>query len=196
MHKRRSILTAIVILMVPLGAACSLPAQVPTITPSVPRSTGGQTNQAPAAVPDPQPTAARVVVSQAPICQASNSCEALDAVQIPLDCVKKVPYTNVLVPPGTTFEVVDTSGAFICNDTGVVVTGKKVITCHGKELYSFELKLTNAACGGAPLSSATGQCQDGYGFDPTQKCCEPVTGAAAGSIIVRVQLAACPIPSP
>ena len=136
------------------------------------------------------------VVSEAPVCQASNSCEALDAVQIPLDCVKKVPYTNVLVPPDTTFEVVDSSGAFICNDTGVVVNGKKVVTCHGKQLSSFELTLTNPACGDTMLSTGTGQCQQGYGFDAAQKCCLPLSGAADGSTTVSVWLGACPVPSP
>ncbi len=196
MLKTPFIRAAITILMVLLGAACSAPAQAPTITPSIPQFVGGPTKEAPIVAPSLQPTSTSNVVSQAPVCQASNSCEALDAVQVPLDCVKKVPYTNVLVPPGTTFEVVDKSGAFLCNDTAVVVNGKKVLTCHGKELYSFELKLTNSACGGGTLTTGTGQCQEGYGYDAGQKCCAPVTGATAGSTIVRVQLGACPLPNP
>jgi hypothetical protein len=179
-----------------LGAACSVPIQLHTITPSIPQFGGGPVTKATVAAPIIQPATASDVVSQAPICQASDSCEALDAVQIPVDCVKKVPYTNVLVPPGTSFEVVDDSGAFICNDTGVVVNGKKVITCHGKQLYSFELKLTNPACGGTTLATGTGQCPEGYGFESAQKCCAPVAGAVAGSTTVRVQLAACPLPNP
>ncbi len=133
---------------------------------------------------------------QAPICQASQTCAGLDAEQIPLSCVKKVPYTNVLIPQGTTFQVQDPSGDFLCLDTGVVVNGKEVITCHGKELYSFQLQLTNPGCTGATLATGTGQCDDGFGYDASQKCCTPINAASAGSTIVTVNLGACPLPNP
>ncbi len=143
-----------------------------------------------------QPTALTIGAKQAPICQASETCAALDAVQIPLSCVKKVPYTNVLVPVGTSFEVLDQSGDFMCLDTGVVVNDKEVLTCHGKELYSFQLRLTNASCTDASLATGTGQCDDGYGYDAGQKCCAPVTSTSAGSTTVTVNLGACPLPNP
>ncbi len=133
---------------------------------------------------------------EAPLCQASETCAALDAEQIPLSCVKKVPYTNVLVPVGTTFEVLDQSGDFMCLDTGVVVNGKEVLSCHGTELYSFQLRLTNTACTGTSLATGTGQCEDGYGYDAEQKCCTPLSGASTGSTIVSVNLGACPLPNP
>ena len=75
-----------------------------------------------------------------------------------------------------------------------VVDGKTVITCFGKELYRFDLKLTNTACGGASLQTGTGQCQEGYGFDAAQQCCAPVGGDSAGSVVVSVELGACPLP--
>ena len=156
MQKTPFKVATIVLLGVVLGAACSIPIHLPAITPSLPQLGGKPAVKATVAVASVQPVIASNVVSQAPVCQASNSCEALDAVQIPLDCVKKVPYTNVLVPPDTSFEVVDSSGAFICNDTGVVVNGKKVVTCHGKQLNSFELTLTNPSCGGSTLSTGQG----------------------------------------
>ena len=190
------ILVAVTILVVLLGAACSAPPQAPTITPSIPQSAGGPTAGLPTSPPSIQPTAGGAAVAQAPVCQASNSCEALNAEQIQLDCVKKVPYTNVLVPPGSTFEVVDKTGAFICNDTGVVVNGKKVVICHGKELYTFDLKLTNPSCDSAALATGTGQCQEGYGFDPAQQCCSLITTGSTSSTTVKVQLAACPLPNP
>ena len=101
----------------------------------------------------------------APVCQSGTACQVPTARQNQIDCVNKMPYTNVLVEPGTSFEVLDKSGDFTCNDSGAVVDGKTVITCFGKELYRFDLKLTNTACGGANLQTGTGQCQDGYGFD-------------------------------
>ncbi|MGE5073102.1 MAG: hypothetical protein ACM3MF_06710 [Anaerolineae bacterium] len=147
-----------------------------------------------------QPTAAIVPAVDTsvapPLCAAAASCAALDAEQIPLQCVKKVPYTNVLVPRGTTFEVVDPSGEFSCADSGVVVNGKEVLTCHGKELYAFQLKLSNPACGASSLPTDRGQCQPGYGYDVGQNCCMPVGGDADGSTVVTVNLGACPLPQP
>lgn len=131
-------------------------------------------------------------LEQAPLCRASQTCAALNAEQIPISCVKKVPYTNVLVPPGTTFDVLDPSGDFMCLHTGVVVNGKEVITCHGRELDSFQLKLTNAACLANALTTGTGQCDSGYGYDAQQKCCAPVDNGASGPTVVTVNLAACP----
>jgi hypothetical protein len=138
-----------------------------------------------------QPVAA---VQPAPICQEATGCQVPTAELHQIDCVNKIPYTNVLVEPGTAFEVLDNTGDFTCNESGNVVGGKTVLTCYGKELYTFDLKLTNAACGGEALSTGTGQCQEGYGYDATQQCCAPVGANAAGSTVVSVDLGACPLP--
>jgi len=98
------------------------------------------------------------------------------------------------VEPGTAFEVLDKSGDFTCNDSGTVVDGKTVITCFGKELNSFDLKLTNGACGGAKLEKGTGRCQEGFGLDSAQQCCAPLGGDASGSVVVTVDLGPCPLP--
>lgn len=197
MQKHHSLLVALVLLLVLLVAACSAPTAPPTITSGIPTLSSG-----PAVQPSPtvqsavQPTTSGSV-TQAPICQAAATCEALDAEQIPLDCVKKVPYTNVLVPTGTAFEVVDKSGNFMCIDSGMVVNGKEVLTCHGTELYAFQLKLTNSACSSASLVTGTGECQQGYGFDSAQHCCAPVSSTGtAGSTTVTINLGACPAPRP
>ena len=138
-----------------------------------------------------QPVAA---VELAPTCQGGGACQAPTAQMFQLDCIQKVPYTNVLVEPGTTFEVLDKSGNFECKQTEYVSGGKNVVSCHGTPLYSFDLKLTNSACGGANLATGTGQCQEGYGFDAAQQCCAPVGGDAPGSVVVRVDLRDCPVP--
>ncbi|HEX8993436.1 MAG TPA: hypothetical protein VF784_17280, partial [Anaerolineales bacterium] len=65
----------------------------------------------------------------------------------------------------------DKSGDFVCVDSGVLPNGRDVITCHGKELYSFQLQLTNPSCKGTTLPTDTGLCDQGYGYDPTQECC-------------------------
>jgi hypothetical protein len=148
-------------------------------------------------VQQPKVPAATVqkVAAQVPVCQAITSCAALDAEQIPLDCVKKIPYTNVLVPPGTTFQVLDDSGNYACIDSGVEVNGKEVLTCHGIELYSFQLKLTNPACS-TTLEPGAGRCTDGYGYDTANQCCAPVGASREGSATVTINLGACPLPSP
>ncbi len=142
-------------------------------------------------IPD---TALGVGAMNAPICQAASTCAAADAEQMPVACVKKVPYTNVLVPPGTSFVVLDTTGSFACEDSGVLVNGKEVLTCHGKELFSFQLQLSNPSC--SALALGTSQCDQGYGYDASQKCCAPLGNGPAGSTVVTVNLGACPLPGP
>ena len=152
------LLFATILLVIILGAACSSAPQ-PTTAPSVPQNVVD--------TPIPQATAAPNIPSPAssgggslaPLCQGNASCLAPTVEEHEVDCVKKIPYTNVSVPPGTTFEVLDKSGNFSCADSGMVVKGKEVLTCHGTQLLSFDLKLTNPACGGASLTTGTGQCQ-------------------------------------
>lgn len=183
--------------MLILTAACG--AQLPTSNSisGIP-TFGGLESAVPvtgAGAEAPAATLAAVAAS-APICPASSTCAAANAEQIPLDCVKKVPYTNVLVSPGTTFEVLDKSGDFTCVESGVLPNGREVITCHGKELYSFQLRLTNPSCKGAALTTESDGCEQGYGYDPAQMCCAPVGDGLAGSTTVMVNLGACPLPNP
>jgi len=177
MNERHLVLVAITALVVVAAAACA-PAATPTAAP--PAGAVGQ------------PVAA---VELAPICQgAGGACQVPTAEQFQIGCVQKMPYTNVLVDQGTAFEVLDKSGDFTCNDSGSIVDGKQVLSCFGRELYDFDLKLTNTSCGGAALQAGTGQCQQGYGFDATQQCCAPLGADSSGSVVVRVELGACPLP--
>lgn len=187
---------AIALLALLFAGACSSFVEMPRTTSGVP-TLAASTHALAATVPsgDTAVTLVNAAMQPAPICAATASCAALNAEQIPLDCVKKVPYTNVLVPKGTTFQVVDDSGDFSCIDSGVVVNDKQVLTCHGKELYSFQLKLSNASCGGS-LQAGTGQCPDGYGYDASNQCCGPLGTNGDGSITVTVNLGACPLPNP
>jgi len=178
MNGKYVLLVATTVLVVVAAAACA-PA---TTAPAQPQS--GNMGQ---------PVAA---LQLAPLCQGGTACQVPTAEQHEIECVNKMPYTNVLVEPGTAFEVLDKSGEFTCNDSGSVAEGKTVLTCFGKELYTFDLKLSNTACGGADLQTGTGQCQEGYGFDARQQCCAPVGADAPGSVVVRVELGACPLPRP
>lgn len=196
MYKRPYLGPVVALLVLLVAGACSRFVQMPAPTAAVP-VLGGPTTADSGSVATRQPasTVVNTVSQQAPICQATSSCAALDAEQIPLDCVKKVPYTNVLVPVGTTFQVVDSSGEFSCIDSGVVVNGKQVLTCHGKQLYAFQLKLSNSACGSS-LQGGSGRCLDGYGYDAAQQCCAPLGANGEGSTTVSVNLGACPLPNP
>jgi hypothetical protein len=195
MKTRNYILLALIVLMALFVAACGTQA-APTAAP-IPTQPPPPTAvvEAPTeVVPVEPPTQAF-----APVCQnTTSSCAApdvQDTVASETYCVKKIPYTNILVDPGTTFEVLDTSGDFSCADSGQEVDGKTVLTCTGKELYAFDLKLTNPACGGSNLVTGTGQCQEGFGYDATQVCCAPITGdATAGAVTITVNLGGCPLP--
>ncbi len=130
----------------------------------------------------------------APACAAATSCSAPDVKDtegINTFCVKKVPYQNIMLDPGTTFEPQDSSGELKCQDTGTVVNGKEVITCTGKELWTYDLKLTNTTCGGGSLQAGP-QCQAGQGYDAANNCCAPLTGNGGGSVTIKVNIGACP----
>ncbi len=184
MHRKPILLVALTALIVVAGVSCSTAgtdsappadgslnqplATVQPVAATQPAAAGEAASGASA-----QPTAAAAL---APICQGANTCEAPTAEQHEIGCVDKVPYTNVLVPADTEYQVLDKSGNFDCSDSGTVVDGKTVLTCHGKQLFSFDVKLSGASCGGgATLDTGTSQCQDGYGYDSGQQCCAPVT---------------------
>ena len=134
--------------------------------------------------------------SFAPACQAA-SCAApavTDTVASETYCVQKIPYQNISVEPGTTFESLDPKGELKCQDSGTVVKGKNIITCTSKELWTYELKFTNSACAAGALATDSGQCQEGLGYDAAQNCCAPLTGGDAGSVTIKVNMGACPLP--
>ena len=193
MRKSPYLLLAMTVFVVLIISACS---------PAAPAT---QAAPPPAEVVPTQPPAEVVVPTQpaptaqtfAPACQAIISCAApnvKDTEAATTYCVEKVPYQNISVPPGTTFESLDPTGEFKCQDSGTVVDGKNILTCSGKELTAYDLKLTNSACGASALATGTGQCQDGQGYDAAQNCCAPLTDASAGSVTIKVNMGACPGP--
>ncbi len=192
MKKTTYILAAMAVLLAVFASACGGAPSAPTAAP------------APTQAPPPaveQPTQTVIVIQPttgpafAPTCQnVSSSCtvpDVKDTVAAETTCVQKIPYQSIFVPEGTTFEVLDPTN-LTCIDNGGIVNGKHVIECHGKELWTTELKLTNVACGSNTLVTGTGQCQDGYGFDSTQNCCAPVTSDAGNSITIKVNMGGCP----
>jgi hypothetical protein len=195
MKKTTYLLLAMTVFVVMFASACG--GSAAPATQAAPPPTEVVPTQAPATT---APTAAPVqpvatVQTFAPACQAVTSCAApdvKDSEAATTYCVQKIPYQNINVAPGTTFEPVDPKGELKCQDSGTVVGGKNVITCTGKQLWTYELKFTNSACAANALATGTGQCQDGLGYDAAQNCCAPLTAADASSVKIKVNMGACP----
>jgi hypothetical protein len=185
MKKIHLILMAMAVFWALFAAACSTPAAQPAV------------QDAPAVEAQPQTNQEAPAAQFAPACQAAASCDApavTDTEAVNTYCVQKIPYQNIMLPPGTTFESLDSKGELKCADSGTVVDGKNVISCTGKELWTYELKLTNTACGsGSSLQAGTTSCADGQGYDAANNCCAPLTTGSGGSVVIKVNIGACPI---
>ena len=103
-------------------------------------------------------------------------------------CVQKLPYTLLEIPPGATFESMDTG--MTCKDEGLH-GGVHQVSCTGQQLYSFELKVCDTTCSVPPLATGTGQCPDGYGYSAGAGCCWPTSALEAGCVIYKVDIGAC-----
>ena len=192
MKKTTYILAAIAVLVSVFASACGGAPTAPTAAPA-------PTQALPVAAVQPTQTASAIQPTNgavfAPTCQnISSSCTVPnvgDTVASETTCLQKVPYQLIFVPEGTTFEVLDPTN-LTCVDNGGVVDGKHVIECHGTELWTTQLRLTNVTCGSNTLATGTGQCQEGYGYDATQNCCAPVTSSAGNSVMINVNMGGCP----
>jgi hypothetical protein len=193
MRKTTYFLLATTVLVVLFASACGSSA-APATQAAPPPVEVFPTQPAPVeVVPTLQPAATEQTF--APACQAAASCAAPDVKDTEATntfCVEKIPYQNINVAQGTTFETLDPKGELKCQDSGTVVDGKTVLTCTGKQLWTYELKLTNSACAANALATGTGQCQDGSGYDAAQNCCAPLTTGDAGSVTIKVNVGACP----
>ncbi len=188
------VMTVFVVLFASACGGSAAPAAQPPVE-SAPTQPPAQA--APTQAPVEPAAPAATVQTFAPACQAAVSCaapELKDTEAADTYCVEKIPYQNILVMPGTTFETLDPKGELKCQDSGTVVDGKNVITCTSKELWTYELKFTNSACAASALATGTGQCQEGLGYDAANNCCAPLAAAGAGSVTIKVNMGACPLP--
>jgi len=195
MKKTTYFLLAVTVFVVLFASACG--GSAAPATQAAPPPVNVVPTQAPANVVAPTQQPAAPAQTFAPACQAATSCaapEVKDTVANTTYCVEKIPYQNISVMPGTTFKSLDPKGELKCQDSGTVVDGKSVITCTGKQLWTYQLKFTNSACAANTLATGNGQCQDGLGYDAAQNCCAPLTAADAGSVTIKVNMGACPLP--
>ncbi|MFL7869767.1 MAG: hypothetical protein AB8I58_13120 [Anaerolineales bacterium] len=143
--------------------------------------------------PTPEPTQPQY----APFCDRPPAgCEAPTVEMLDNKyCISKVPYAIMSVPFDTTYESLDLD--LQCVDQ-MHSDGSLRVTCHsvtGKELWSYDLKVCNGSCSAPALQMGTGQCPEGYGYDPTSMCCAaPSPASGDGCTTYTVDLGACPQP--
>jgi len=198
MKKTTYVLMALTVLMVLLASACGSPAA--PVDQAPPAAPVENTPAQPADVAPPADTA-QPPPSFAPACQGATSCQApalTDKPAFETYCVQKRPYQNIMAPAGSIFEPLPKAGdpeffPLECADSGTVVGDLHVFSCRGAELWTYDLKITNPACGGGNLQAGTGQCAEGQGFDAANNCCAPVTSGEAGSVTIKVNMGGCPI---
>ncbi len=195
MKKSIPILMAITVFLALFATACG--GSAPPPTQAIPPTAEVLPTQPPPVIP---PTQQPPPPQQefAPACQVTACTAPAVTNKAPEEtyCVKKIPYVNVMAPAGTIFQPVPKSGdpaPLVCTDSGTVVNGLTVFSCRGAELWSYELKVTNPACGGGSnLQANSPQCQPGLGYDAANNCCAPITANDAGSVTITVDMGACP----
>ena len=128
--------------------------------------------------------------SPPPLCPVDPElfCELPEAEVRDEFCINKVPYILMVFPKGTSFDVEDEG--FTCTDEGIR-GGEQMVSCYGPQLYSFDLKVCNAACvpNGAVLEQ--GSCADGYGYDSSNDCCMRLPTTESNCKVIQVDLGAC-----
>ena len=111
-------------------------------------------------------------------------------------CVKKIPYQNFSVEPGAILEPLDPMGEGKCFDSGTVrvINGKrlKVWTCTGRQLWTYELKVTSPPCSSRMVLELNSErCEAGLLYSVAQNCCISLTGGEKLFVIVKVNMGAC-----
>jgi hypothetical protein len=141
MKKTNSILMLTAVFVVILATACSTPAA--PATQAAPPVVEQPAQEQPVVPADTQ--SAPVEPSAAPVEPSGGELVFPDTVAAETYCVTKIPYQNLFLDSSITFEPQDPSGELKCADSGTQVDGKNVITCTGKELWTYELKLTDTS---------------------------------------------------
>jgi serine/threonine-protein kinase len=148
------------------------PQAEPTLAPTLPPATATEVVAA-----SPQPFA--------PACAAGIAIPTPEVKETNKACIEKVPYTSISVPTGATFE--SPKPEFTCR-VSATSNGKDIITCTGKQSFSYNLKV----CVPPVVSSAdAGKCVQGSTFDSANQCCVAAPPNGAGCTTFKVDLKAC-----
>ncbi len=186
-------LPVISLLVIVLLSSC-LSVFVPVETAAPLQPTIALATNAPPSIQSVVPVTTLTTSAQsAPLCASdpiASACSAPLAEVRDKFCVQKIPYTQIALPVGTTFEPV--GPLLICTDEGIR-GGMQIITCRSPQInYSYDLKVCNSACSAASgLTVGTGQCSEGYGYSAANACCWPVPTTDAGCALFKVDIGTC-----
>jgi serine/threonine protein kinase len=151
---------------IPSQVPTAIPSQVPTVTPTLIPATSSPVPFAPAC--------AAGIVIPTPVIKETNK-----------SCVQKVSYTSISIPEGATFESLSPELSCAIETTR---NGQNIISCTGKQLFSYNLKV----CVPPVVSSAdSGKCDQGTTFESANQCCLPTPSDGAGCTLIKVDLRAC-----
>lgn len=135
--------------------------------------------------PTPVPTETASAIPFAPACAVGISFPTPEVMETNKFCTEKKPYTAVSIPEGALFESLDSK--MICKEERTA-DGKTTISCGGKQLISYKLKV----CVPPVISSAdAGKCDQDSIYDAANRCCITPPAEGAGCTIFKVDLGAC-----
>jgi len=113
--------------------------------------------------------ATNTTVAAAAMCKLPEPAPLLALVQQTNKvCVTHQPYTTLLVPKGSTYQVIDEG--FKCSPAGTK-NENDLVVCTGKQLETFEVQVCNPTINLPQLVAGSDQCQAGAGYDATNQCC-------------------------
>jgi hypothetical protein len=152
----------------------------------------------PAAVPTAMPTleiatftsvpATEAVASVIPFALACTADQVIPAATVEETnkvCVTKIPYTALRIPEGSTYTPLNPDLKCIEEATR---DGYTLISCTGKQLFSYDLKV----CNPPELSAADlAQCSADATFNAADQCCAAVPAEEAGCTTFKVDIRAC-----
>ncbi len=128
------------------------------------------------------------VASSAPACGEDYMSSFSKLIKETLrDCNNGAPYTNYLIPAGTTYKVLE--DGFTCTPSATRDDGD-VITCTGKNLALFKIEFCNLPDAPA-LVTASAQCSEGSGFDQAGQCCAPVSEKGTACFVYTARTKSC-----
>jgi serine/threonine protein kinase len=149
------------------------PAPVPTATPTL------------TVAPTPTEELA-TVIPFAPACAAGIKFPIPQVTETNKVCITKIPYTALQIPEGAVYNPLDPE--FSCKEEATR-DGKTIISCTGKPLFSFDLKVCQPP---PPPAPGLNQCAPNSTFDPVNQCCAAVPPREAGCTIVKIDIRGCP----
>ena len=188
---KRHLLPLTLLILSLLLAGC-LTVFVPVDTPTPAPTTILLPTSAPSVAPIQSVTPEVTQSQAAPLCAVDplvTSCAAPKVEERAKYCFEKLPYTQFAMAPGITFEAVEPG--LKCADQGIR-GGEQVIACTGQNLYSYTMKVCNAACvASAALTVDAAKCAEGFGYSSSANCCWPIPAEDAGCVLVKVDIGTC-----